>query len=82
MGERYPVRIDGETAGELAVEREGLWTVFSLRCRDPGRLLRLSVYGGGREGYLGVPAPEAGAMSTTGPCPARIRRSAPAMRLN
>ena len=60
MEERYPVRVDGRDAGVLTVSREGLWSVFSLRCADPGRLLRLSVYGDGAEGYLGVPEPEGG----------------------
>ena len=60
MDETYPIMIDGEHAGTLTVARRGLLTEFTARCADPGRLLRLSVYGGGREGYLGVMAPEGG----------------------
>ena len=32
-------------------------TVFEAEAADPGGVLRLSVYGGGREGYLGVMSP-------------------------
>ena len=60
MAVRLPIRIGGKKAGELCVEKEGPWTVFTARCRDDGRLFRLSVYGGGREGYLGVMIPEKG----------------------
>lgn len=60
-----PIRLGGEKAGELRVERQGPWTVFAARCRDDGRLLRLSVYGGGREGYLGVLIPERGELRLT-----------------
>ncbi len=56
MDESYPILIDGRSAGTLRVRR-GLLTEFDARCDDPGRLLRLSVYGGGREGYLGVMEP-------------------------
>lgn len=58
-----PIRLDGETRGELSVTGEGLLTRFDARCADPGRLVRLSVYGEGREGYLGVMEPENGALS-------------------
>ena len=46
--------------GVLTVERQGLVTAFTARCEDPGRLVRLSVYGGGVEGYLGVMEPTGG----------------------
>ena len=59
----YPIRIEGENRGTLTVLREGLTTRFEARCADPGRLLRLSVYGGGKEGYLGVMAPDRGALT-------------------
>ncbi len=62
MAETYPIQINGEKKGVLTVTAEGLATVFSARCEDPGRLVRLSVYGGGREGYLGVMEPENGAL--------------------
>ena len=63
MDETYPIILDGLRAGTLTVTRQGLMTQFAARCEDPGRLLRLSVYGGGREGYLGVMAPENGALT-------------------
>ena len=63
MSETYPVMINGEKKGTLAVSREGLTTRFDAKCEDPGTLVRLSVYGGGREGYLGVMTPENGALT-------------------
>ena len=57
-----PVRLDGEVKGSLTVTAEGLLRRFDARCADPGRLVRLSVYGQGREGYLGVMEPENGAL--------------------
>lgn len=59
---KIPIRLDGEIRGELHISEEGLMTRFDARCADPGRLLRLSVYGGGKEGYLGVMEPENGAL--------------------
>ncbi len=56
LGE-YPVIVNGEETGTLRVSREGLMTLFDAHCRDPGELLRLSVYGE-REAYLGVMAPD------------------------
>ena len=63
MSEKIPIRLDGAVKGTLTVTREGLITLFEARCEDPGRLVRLSVYGGGKEGYLGVMGPERGALS-------------------
>ena len=63
MSETYPVLINGEKKGTLAISREGLTTRFDAKCEDPGTLVRLSVYGGGREGYLGVMTPENGALT-------------------
>ena len=51
---RYPVTIGGETRGELQVSKDGAVWLFEAEAEDPGGLLRLSVYGEGREGYLGV----------------------------
>lgn len=62
MAETYPIHINGENKGTLTVTAEGLATVFDARCEDPGRLVRLSVYGEGKEGYLGVMEPENGAL--------------------
>ena len=60
---RVPVRLGGEIKGELVMTGEGLMERFDARCEDPGALVRLSVYGGGKEGYLGVMEPENGALS-------------------
>ena len=50
MSETYPVLINGEKKGTLTVSREGLTTRFDAKCEDPGTLVRLSVYGGGKIG--------------------------------
>lgn len=63
MSETYPVLINGEKKGTLTVSREGLTTRFDAKCEDPGTLMRLSVYGGGKEGYLGVMTPENGVLT-------------------
>ncbi len=63
MSETYPVLISGEKKGTLTVSREGLTTRFDAKCEDPGTLMRLSVYGGGKEGYLGVMTPENGVLT-------------------
>ena len=63
MSETYPVLINGEKKGTLTVSREGLTTRFDAKCEDPGTLVRLSVYGGGKEGYLGVMTPENGVLT-------------------
>lgn len=60
MSETYPILISGEEAGRLNVQHRGLITEFTGRCADPGRLVRLSVYGDGSEGYLGVMEPVGG----------------------
>lgn len=57
---RYPVTIGGETRGELQVSKDGAVWLFEAEAEDPGGLLRLSVYGEGREGYLGVMSPGRG----------------------
>ena len=53
----YPVIIDGELAGKLKVGRQGALTEFLAETRDLPGIVRISVYGGGKEGYLGVLAP-------------------------
>lgn len=60
---KVPIVIDGQETGKLEIEREGSYTLFRGRCADPGRLLRLSVYGDGREGYIGVMMPEGGSVT-------------------
>lgn len=62
--ESIPIINEGETIGSLNIRRDGLYTVFSGRCRDPGGLLRLSVYDdANREGYLGLMTPDKGALT-------------------
>ena len=56
--EIYPLILDGTKTGEVAVRREGGWTVFDARSVMLSDVVRISVYGGEREGYLGVLAPE------------------------
>lgn len=56
----YPIIIKGETCGSLSVTKEGAYTRFVADCTSFGGVIRLSVYGGGVEGYLGVPMPRDG----------------------
>ena len=67
-----PIRLEGRDAGRLTVRQEGAYTVFEGHSEDPGTLVRLSVYGGGREGVLGVMIPGAGGLTLT----KRLSRSA------
>ena len=60
--ETYAIVSGGHRAGTLRVEKKGLLTVFDAVMQPTGELVRLSVYGGGHEGYLGVMAPEDGAL--------------------
>lgn len=53
----YPVLFEGRECGSLRVYERGAMTVFEAEASDPGGVVRLSVYGGGREGYLGVMSP-------------------------
>ena len=59
----YPIMLDGALAGKLTVTAQGARTVFSAECRLLPGIIRLSVYGGGREAYLGVLAPENGMLT-------------------
>ena len=61
--EAYPLILDGETTGEVRISHEGGWTVFCVRCAAAPGIVRVSVYGGGKEGYLGVLAPEGDALT-------------------
>ena len=60
--ESYAIVRDGHRAGTLTVEQKGLLTGFDGVLQNTGELVRLSVYGGGREGYLGVMTPRDGAL--------------------
>ena len=53
----YPIVVDGTETGTLRVSADGIMTAFDARCKDPGTLLRLAVYGE-KEAYLGVMAPD------------------------
>lgn len=53
----WPVMFGGCEIGSLRAHERGAMTVFEAEAADPGGVLRLSVYGGGREGYLGVMSP-------------------------
>ena len=57
---KYPIRVNGENIGTLEVSREGAYTLFRADCGMMQGIIRLSVYGGDKEGYLGVPAPVEG----------------------
>ena len=53
----YPIIIHGEKCGELSVTKEGSYTRFHAKCPLRAEVIRLCIYGEGREGYLGVPLP-------------------------
>ena len=53
----WPVMFGGREIGSLRAHARGAMTVFEAEASDPGGVLRLSVYGGGREGYLGGMSP-------------------------
>lgn len=58
----YSITKDGEKIGTLKVGRQGGYTVFEAECHMMPGLVRLSVYGQGREAYLGVLVPQQGRM--------------------
>ncbi|MGE4354746.1 MAG: hypothetical protein AB7D36_11770 [Oscillospiraceae bacterium] len=62
MTGEYPVILDGEKVGTLNITRQGIKYVFDAFCPDTDNLIRLSVYGDGGEGYLGVMQPDKGGM--------------------
>ncbi len=53
----YPIILDGEKTGEIKVSREGLFWSFEGKNKMCDELLRISVYGEGQEGYLGLMEP-------------------------
>lgn len=59
----YPLIIEGELVGKLTVSQRGPQTAFDVSCRMLSGIVRVSVYGGGQEGYLGVLAPEGDGLS-------------------
>ena len=63
--ETYPIILEGELWGKLTADPKGARTVFQAECRMREELTRISVYGGGREGYLGLLTPEGGKLCLT-----------------
>lgn len=53
----YPIIIDGKETGRISVDREGLFWSFEANSEMCDGIIRLSVYGDGQEGYLGVMEP-------------------------
>lgn len=59
----YPLMINGERRGAVRVTQEGLYTVFEAEAEGTEETpVRLALYGGGEEGYLGVMQPWSGGM--------------------
>ncbi len=52
-----PIYTDGRETGRLRMDKEGGHTVIRGEMEDPGRLVRLYLFGE-REAYLGIPQPE------------------------
>jgi hypothetical protein len=49
--DEYPV-VAGGTGSERSGHTKGLLTIFDAAAADNGEIFRISVYGGGKEGYL------------------------------
>lgn len=60
MQGEYDIMLGNESIGKLSVRPDRGYTLFSARCKMINGLLRLSVYGEGREGYLGIAVPKDG----------------------
>lgn len=59
----YPLIINGVRRGAVRVTQEGLYTVFEAEAEGTEETpVRLALYGGGEEGYLGVMQPWSGGM--------------------
>lgn len=59
----YPLMINGVRRGAVRVTQEGLYTVFEAEAEGTEETpVRLALYGGGEEGYLGVMQPWSGGM--------------------
>ena len=56
---QLPIYIDEKQAGVVTIAEEEDGVRLSARLRDPGRVVRLTLYGGG-ELYLGIPVPSGG----------------------
>lgn len=57
---KFPIIIDGAVCGAVEVEKHGARTAVTASCCMREGIVRLSLYGDGGEGYLGVLAPEDG----------------------
>lgn len=78
MGMEYPLMINGEARGTLTERTDGLFTVFEATALEVEALVRLAVYGGGEEGYLGVMQPWSGGIYLTRRMTRRERAALPA----
>lgn len=59
----YPLMINGVRRGAVRVTQDGLYTVFEAEAEGAEETpVRLALYGGGEEGYLGVMQPWSGGM--------------------
>lgn len=59
----YPIIIDEIEVGNIFVSLDGLFWRFEAKSEMREGILRLSVYGGNQEGYLGVMTPESGSLT-------------------
>lgn len=73
----YPIIKNGEEIGTLSVTKEGLLTIFEGYAKDEGEFLRLSVYGDGIEGKLGLMQPVDGVLKLKKSLSAAAMRSFP-----
>lgn len=78
MEQEYPLMMDGVRRGVLTERRDGLFTEFEATLYEGEGLVRLAVYGGGREGYLGVMQPFGGGMYLRRRMTRREREALPA----
>lgn len=61
----WPLILDGVECGSVTAERRGAYTLFTARALYTGGVKRISLYGGGAEGYLGVLSPDGDGVSLT-----------------
>ena len=65
MADTWPLILDGVECGTVTAQRSGAYTVFTARALYSGPLRRISLYGGGAEGSLGVFAPDGDEVTLT-----------------
>ena len=61
--ETYPIIIGGENCGIIRVSAEGAKTHFEAQCKLQVGIVKLSVFGDGGSGYLGVMIPKGDKLS-------------------